>query len=112
MTPLELLLGRSLHNNLKSQAENFVTVTDENEATDFGVTADVGDVVRTTSWVPEDNTVHHLNNELRTRLQLLLFDIHLTKSIVIVFLRNGHTEMAYNFVNIRNFSIWCFVSYS
>ena len=66
MTPLELLLGRSLHINLRSQAENFMAVTDENEATDFGVTADVGDVVRTTYWVPEDNTVHHLDNELRT----------------------------------------------
>ena len=42
-----------------------MVVTDENEATDFGGTADVGDV-KTTDWVPEDITVHHLDNELRT----------------------------------------------
>ena len=65
MTLLELLLGRSLHNNLRSQAEKFMAVTDENEATDFGVTADVGDVMRTTYWVPEDNTVHHMGDEVR-----------------------------------------------
>ena len=42
-----------------------MAATDENEATDFVGTADVGDL-RTTYWVPEDNTVHHLDNELRT----------------------------------------------
>ena len=43
-----------------------MAVTDGNEATDFGVTADIGDVVRTAYWVPEDNTVYHLDNELCT----------------------------------------------
>ena len=51
---LELLLGRSLQNNLRSRVENFMAVADENEATDLGGTADVGDV-RTTYWVLEDN---------------------------------------------------------
>ena len=41
-----------------------MAVTEKNEATGFVGTADVGDV-RTTSWVPEDNTKHHLDNELR-----------------------------------------------
>ena len=61
VTVLELLLGRSLHNNSRSRVENFMAVTDENEATDFGGTADA----RATHWVPENNTVHHLDNELR-----------------------------------------------
>ena len=65
MILLELLLGRSLHNNLRNQVENFMVVTDENEATDFVGTADIGDV-KTTYWVPEDITVHHLDNGLRT----------------------------------------------
>ena len=42
-----------------------MVVTDENEATDFVGTADIGDV-KTTYWVPEDITVHHLDNGLRT----------------------------------------------
>ena len=54
ITLLELLLGRSLQNNLRSRVENFMAVADENEATDLGGTADVGDV-RTTYWVLEDN---------------------------------------------------------
>ena len=44
MTLLVLLLGRNLYNNLRSQVKNFMAVADENEATDFGGTADVGDV--------------------------------------------------------------------
>ena len=42
-----------------------MAVTDENEATDFADTTDVGDV-KTTYWVPEDNTMPHLDSELRT----------------------------------------------
>ena len=66
MTLLELLLGRSLHNNLRSQVENFLATTDETEASDFGGTTDVGDV-KTTYWVTEDNAMHQLDNELRTK---------------------------------------------
>ena len=47
-----------------------MAVTDENEATDLGGTAD-GDV-RTTYWVPEDNTMHHLDNELRTETSTIV----------------------------------------
>ena len=61
-----------------------MAVTDKNEATDFGGRTDVGDV-RTTYWVPEDNTMHHLDNELHTETSTIVFDIHLTQSIVIVF---------------------------
>ena len=68
---LQLLLGRSLQNNLRSRVENFMAVTDENEATDLGGTADVGDV-RTTYWAPEDNTIHHLENELRTETSTIV----------------------------------------
>ena len=68
---LELLLERSLHKKLRSPVENFMAVTDENEATDFGCTADVGDV-RTTYWVAEDNTMHHLDNELRTETSTIV----------------------------------------
>ena len=42
-----------------------MAVTDESEATDFVGTADVGDM-KTTYWVFEDNTMHHLDNERRT----------------------------------------------
>ena len=48
-----------------------MVVTDENEATDLGGTADVGDV-KTTYWVPEDNTMHHLDNELRTETSTIV----------------------------------------
>ena len=68
---LELLLGRSLQNNLRNRVENFMAVTDENESTDLGGTADVGDV-KTTYWVPEDNTMHHLDNELRTETSTIV----------------------------------------
>ena len=68
---LQLLLGRSLQNNLRSRVENFMAVTDENEATDLGGTADVRDV-RTTYWAPEDNTIHHLENELRTETSTIV----------------------------------------
>ena len=42
-----------------------MAVTDENKVTDFRDATDVGDV-KTTYWVPEDNTMPHLYNELRT----------------------------------------------
>ena len=42
-----------------------MTGTDENEATDCVGTADIGDV-RTTYWVPEDNTMHQLDSEIHT----------------------------------------------
>ena len=48
-----------------------MAVTDENEATDFGGTTDVGDVKRT-YWVPEDNTMPHLDNELRTETSTIV----------------------------------------
>ena len=48
-----------------------MAVPDENKATDLGGTADVGDV-RTTYWVPEDNTMHHLDNELRTETSVIV----------------------------------------
>ena len=48
-----------------------MVVTDENEATDFGGTIDVGDV-KTTYWVPEDNTMHHLDNELCTETSTIV----------------------------------------
>ena len=87
LTLLELLLGRSLQINLRSRIQNLMAMNDKIEATDLGGTADVGDV-RTTYWVPEDNTMHHLDNEIRTETsttEVLLFDIDLTQSIVIVF---------------------------
>ena len=59
------LLGRSLHNNLRSRVEKFMAVTDENEATDFGGATDVGDV-KTNYWVPEAHTTLHMDNELLT----------------------------------------------
>ncbi len=71
MTLLELLLGRSCQYNLRSRVENFMAVTDENEATDFVGTADIGDV-RTTYWVSEDNTMHHLDNERRTETSTIV----------------------------------------
>ena len=48
---LELLLGRSLQNNLRSRVENFMAVTAKNGATDCRGITDVGDV-RTNYWVP------------------------------------------------------------
>ena len=48
-----------------------MAVTDENEATDFVGTADIGDV-RTTYWVSEDNTMHHLDNERRTETSTIV----------------------------------------
>ena len=71
MMLLELLLGRSLQNNLRSRVENFMAVTDENEATEFGGTTDVGDM-KTTYWVPEDRTMHQLDNELRTETSTIV----------------------------------------
>ena len=71
MTLLQLLLGRILHNNLRSRVENFMAVTDENEAADFGGTTDVGDV-KTTYWVPEDNPMLQLDNELRTETSTIV----------------------------------------
>ena len=71
MTLLVLLLGRNLLNNLRSQVENFMAVTDENETTDFEGTADVGDA-RTTYWVPEDNTVYYLDHNLRTKTSTIV----------------------------------------
>ena len=64
MTLLGILLGRSLENNLRSRVENIMAGTDENEATNFVGAAHIGDV-RTTYWVPEDNTMHQLDNEIR-----------------------------------------------
>ena len=39
--------------------------TNGNEATDFVGKANIRDV-RTTYWVPEDNTMHQLDSEIRT----------------------------------------------
>ena len=48
-----------------------MAVTDDNEATDFGDTTDVGDV-KTTYWVREDNTMPHLDNELHTETSTIV----------------------------------------
>ena len=45
--------------------------TDENKATDIRGTTDVGDV-KTTYWVPEDNPMPHLDNELRTETSTIV----------------------------------------
>ena len=71
MTLLELLLGRLLHHNLRSRVENFMAVTNENKATDIRDTTDIGDV-KMTCWVPEDNPMPHLDNELRTETSTIV----------------------------------------
>ena len=82
---LELLLGRSLHNYLRSQLENFMGVTDENQATDFGGTADVGDV-RTTYWVSKgEHSASPGQRATHRDFNYFLFGIHLTESIGVVF---------------------------
>ena len=48
-----------------------MAVTDENEATPFGGTTDVGDV-KTTYEVPEDSTMHQLDNELGTETSTIV----------------------------------------
>ena len=65
ITLLGILLGRSLEKNLRSRVENIMAGTNGDEVTDFVGTADIGDV-RTTYWVPEDNTMHQLDSEIRT----------------------------------------------
>ena len=66
---------------------------------DFGGRTEVGGE-RTTYYVPEDNTMHHLDNDLHTETStVVIWHIPHTINCKRIFssLLNGHTEMACNF---------------